>query len=189
MLREDNADIRLARYGAKFGLLDKEIADAVDIKRVHIQKALEDLKNEYVTPTKEFSRKLENIGEEKIRDKTAMIDVIGRLKDLSIEKLLVLAPDLKSHTEDILEQILIESKYSRYIQKQRKQIEKMQEMYEIEIPEGFDFTLVKGLSNEIVEKLQKVSPPTLFEASRISGVTPAAIEILHIYIKMRGKSD
>jgi tRNA uridine 5-carboxymethylaminomethyl modification enzyme len=82
---------------------------------------------------------------------------------------------------------MIHAKYDKYIQKQREQIEKMHEMLEIRIPEDMDFGKIPGLSNEIREKLEKFRPPTLQAASQISGVTPAAIEILHIYIKMAEK--
>jgi len=87
----------------------------------------------------------------------------------------------------VMEQILTEAKYYRYIEKQSQQIAQMKDMLKIKIPEGFDFALVQGLSNEIVEKLRTANPPTLFAASEISGVTPAALEILHVYIKMKQK--
>jgi tRNA uridine 5-carboxymethylaminomethyl modification enzyme len=83
---------------------------------------------------------------------------------------------------------MIESKYDAYIKKQQEQIDRMKKMLNIKIPENFDFSKVSGLSNEIVEKLNKFNPPTLFSASKISGVTPAAIDILHIYIKMFHKN-
>jgi tRNA uridine 5-carboxymethylaminomethyl modification enzyme len=86
-----------------------------------------------------------------------------------------------------MEQILIEAKYSRYIEKQQQQIEKMKDMLKIKIPDDFTYKNVSGLSNEIVEKLEKATPPTLFAASEISGVTPASLEILHVYIKMKQK--
>jgi tRNA uridine 5-carboxymethylaminomethyl modification enzyme len=82
---------------------------------------------------------------------------------------------------------MVEAKYARYVEKQLDEIEKMKKNISIKIPEGFDFASVKGLSNEIVEKLKTFNPPTLQAASQISGVTPAAIEILHIYIKMAQK--
>ena len=86
-----------------------------------------------------------------------------------------------------MEQILVECKYKHYIAEQRASIDKMKDMLSVKIPEDFDFRAVSGLSNEVVEKLEIFAPPTLFAASEISGVTPAAIDILHIYIKMRGK--
>ncbi|HEC1804291.1 TPA: tRNA uridine-5-carboxymethylaminomethyl(34) synthesis enzyme MnmG, partial [Campylobacter lari] len=78
-----------------------------------------------------------------------------------------------------------EAKYYHYIAMQKAQIEKMKNLSDLKIPENFDFKSVSGLSNEVVEKLQKFNPPTIFAASQISGITPAALDILHIYIKMK----
>ena len=187
LLREDNADVRLIKYAKKFGLVDKEYIEKVENKKAKIEKAIEILKSNYSTPTKEFSSKLEAMGEQKINDKTAWIDIIARMKEPTKAKLLELFPSLSEYSDEEIEQILIEAKYARYIQKQKNQIDKMHEMLSVNIPKDFDYSKVHGLSNEIVEKLQKATPPTLFEASRISGITPAAIEIIHIYIKMAQK--
>ncbi len=187
LLREDNADIRLYKYGEKFGLLDDEFISKIKSKESAIISAIEWLKSNYATPTKEFSQMLDSLGEQKINDKTAWIDIVARLKEPIKPKLLELLPDFDKYSLDVLEQIIIEAKYYRYIQKQQKQISQMKNMLEIKIPKDFDYTKVQGLSNEIVEKLQKATPPTLFEASRISGITPASIDILHIYIKMAQK--
>ncbi len=187
LLREDNAHLRLSKYGAKFNLLDKEFAKRIEALQKEINKGIEYLKNNFATPTKEFIELLKEINEDRINDKTALIDLIARMKNPTKEKLLKIAPYLNKFSNEAIEQILIEAKYYRYIQKQKDLVAKMDEMLKVKIPKDFDFTKVKGLSNEVVEKLQKASPPTLFEASRISGITPAAIEILHIYIKMSQK--
>ena len=187
LLREDNADVRLVKYAKRFGLLDEEFIKRVEHKKERINQALNILKSNYSTPNREFSSLLEELGEQKINDKTAWIDIIARMKEPSKEKLIKLFPELSEYSDEEIEQILIEAKYARYIQKQKNQIDKMQEMLKVKIPNGFDYSKVHGLSNEIIEKLQKATPPTLFEASRISGITPAAIEIIHIYIKMGQK--
>jgi len=142
-----------------------------------------------VTPTKEFLAKLASIGAVKINEKTCWMDVIGR-GDFDREKLTTLLPEFDKYNDEVMEQILVEAKYSRYIEKQQKQILKMDDMLKIKIPQGFVYSNISGLSNEIVEKLEKATPPTLFTASRISGVTPAALEIIHVHIKMaqRGKT-
>jgi tRNA uridine 5-carboxymethylaminomethyl modification enzyme len=75
------------------------------------------------------------------------------------------------------------------VEKQKKQIDKMKKMLQTKIPENFDFKSVPGLSNEAVEKLQKFNPPTLFNASEISGITPAAIDVIHLYINLRCKTQ
>jgi len=187
LLREDNAHLRLSKYGAKFNLLPKEFIDKVEKLKAEIKEALTWLKSNYATPTKEFIAKLNSINEQKINDKTLWIDVLARINEPTIDKLLKLLPEFKKFSKEALEQILIEAKYYRYIEKQQKQIEKMHEMHSLKIPEDFDFRKVGGLSNEVIEKLEKANPPSLFEASRVSGITPAAIEILSVYIKMAQK--
>jgi tRNA uridine 5-carboxymethylaminomethyl modification enzyme len=188
LLREDNADIRLLNRAKELGILDSEYIAKVESKKAQIDEALTHLKTQAVTPTKEFLALLESIGAVKINDKTYLIDVIGR-GDFDKDKLLRLVPEFEKYSDDVIEQILIEAKYSRYIQKQQEQIDKMKDMLKIKIPQDFDYKKVSGLSNEIVEKLEAIRPQTLFNASEISGVTPAAIEIIHVYIKMsqRGK--
>jgi len=183
LLREDNADIRLYRYGKKYGLLDEAYLTQVAKKEQEIQEATTYLKSTYVTPTKQFIEQLTALGEERINDKVRLMDLIARAS-MTQEKMIGLIPEFAKYSESVLEQILIEAKYSRYIEKQQNQVNKMREMLKVKIPKGFDFTKVSGLSNEIVEKLTQINPPTLFNASEISGVTPASLEILHIYIKM-----
>ncbi|WP_292663713.1 tRNA uridine-5-carboxymethylaminomethyl(34) synthesis enzyme MnmG [Nitratifractor sp.] len=187
LLREDNAHLRLAHYGVELGLLPEEFGRRVEETKAQIAEALEWLKSHYATPTKEFVTRLEAMGEEKINDKTAWIDLLARIAEPTRQKLLQLLPAFADYSDEVLEQILIEAKYYRYIEKQQQQIDRMHERHAVKIPEDFDYAKVQGLSNEIVEKLQKATPPTLFEASRISGITPAAIDILHVYIKMAQK--
>jgi tRNA uridine 5-carboxymethylaminomethyl modification enzyme len=187
LLREDNADLRLSHYGYEFGLLDYHYYEQLCEKEASITQALEFLKNTSVTPTKEFLITLESIGEVKINDRTLWIDVIGR-GDFDASKLLLLLPEFEQYDDEVIEQILIEAKYSRYIDKQYDQIEKMKDMLSIKIPEDFSYRNISGLSTEIIEKLEKFTPSTLQAASQISGITPAAVEIVHIYIKMRQKA-
>jgi len=186
LLREDNADMRLSHYGRELGLLDEAYLKKFEAKRADIEEALGFLRENFVTPTKEFLAQLEEIGAVKINDKTAWMDVIGR-GDFDREKLITLLPEFDKYSDEVVEQILIEAKYSRYIENQLKQIDKMKDMLKVKIPEDFVYRSVSGLSNEVVEKLEKATPPTLFAASEISGITPASLEILHVHIKMRQK--
>ena len=186
LLREDNADRRLLHHAKRLGLMDEAHIAKVEAKEAQIEEALTFLKEHYATPTKEFLSRLEQIGAQKINDKTLWIDVIAR-GEFDREKLTTLLPEFDKYDDEVMEQILIEAKYYRYIEKQAQQIAQMKDMLKIKIPEDFDFSTVQGLSNEIAEKLQKANPPTLFAASEISGVTPASLEILHVYIKMRQK--
>ena len=183
LLREDNADMRLSHYGKELGLLDDAYIKKFEEKKANIEEALDILRISHATPTKEFLAKLESIGATKISDKTYMLDVIGR-GEFDREKLVTLLPEFDKYDDDVIEQILIEAKYSRYIEKQQQQILQMDDMLKIKIPEAFNYKNISGLSNEIVEKLELATPPTLFAASQISGVTPAALEIIHIHIKL-----
>ncbi len=186
LLREDNADMRLSSYGIELGLLDETYIKKFEAKRADIQEALAFLRENAVTPTKEFLAQLESIGAVKINDKTPWIDVIGR-GEFDKEKLIMLLPEFEKYSDEVIEQIFVEAKYNRYIENQQKQIERMKDMLKVKIPEDFVYRSVSGLSNEVVEKLEKSNPPTLFAASEISGITPASLEILHVHIKMRQK--
>jgi len=187
LLREDNADMRLSRYGYELGLLDDTYMVHFEKKKADLDEALDFLRTNYVTPNKDFLAKLESIGAIKISDKTCWLDVIGR-GDFDKFKLVTLLPDFDTYDDEVIVQILVEAKYSRYIEKQQAQIMNMDEMLRIKIPEDFTYSNISGLSNEIIEKLDIATPPTLFSASQISGVTPAALEIIHVHIKMRQKS-
>ena len=188
LLREDNADMRLSHYGAELGLLDEAYMTQFALKKANFEEALAFLSDHYVTPTKEFLEKLASIGAVKINDRTCWLDVIGR-GEFDRQKLITLLPEFDKYEDAVIEQILVEAKYSRYIEKQQRQILDMDEMLKIKIPEGFIYKNIAGLSNEIVEKLTLSTPSTLFGASEISGVTPASLEIIHVHIKMaqRGK--
>ena len=187
LLREDNADLRLSHYGGSLGLIDQIFVQKVEEKKRAISEAIGFLKEHFATPTREFLAQLDDVGEMKINDKTYWIDIVGR-GDFDREKLVSLLPEFGRYSSEVIEQVLIEAKYSRYIEKQQTQIDRMHDMLKVKIPERFVYENVSGLSNEIVEKLQRSTPATLFGASQISGVTPAALEILHVYIKMSQKA-
>ena len=183
LLREENADLRLSHYGYELGLISKEQMDKVEEKRKTLQQAVEFMANTWITAKKETLELLESIGEDKINDRVLLIDLIGR-NTIDKEKFDVLVPSLKELDDYFKEQIIIEAKYYRYIQKQQKQIEKMKKMLKLNIPENFSYRGLPGLSNEVVEKLEKHRPPTLYNASLISGITPAALDIIHLNLNM-----
>ena len=183
LLREDNADLRLSHYGYKLGLIDEDTYNAMVKKQIEIKKGIEYLEENILTPSKENIAFLANIEEEKITDKVTLQKIVAR-KSFTLEKLPKLSPVFENLSLDAKKQILVEAKYKNYIEKQKMQIDKMKNMMNLKIPPMMDFSSISGLSNEVVEKLEKFNPPTLFAASEISGITPAAIDILHIYIKI-----
>ena len=188
LLREESADTRLSRYGHEIGLISDEIYKRVMLKDEQIQDGAKLLIETFFTPNKEFISFLESIGEEKISDTISAQQLVAR-KSFDIEKMVKLVPELAKYEPYILEEILVEGKYARYVEKQSEEIQKMKKYLKVEIPQSFDFKSISGLSKEIVEKLESFNPPTLQAASQISGITPAAIEILHIFIKIHCKKQ
>jgi tRNA uridine 5-carboxymethylaminomethyl modification enzyme len=185
LLREDNADIRLSEYGYELGLIDDATIGKLRTKKEQIREGVAYLEENFLTNSKENIAKLAAIEEGKIVEKTALLNIVGR-HTFNEEKLVALIPAFADYAKASQEQILIEAKYSHYVKKQERQITKMNEMSAVKIPSDFVYTDLPGLSKEVIEKLEKVRPETLFSASEISGVTPAALDVIYIYIKQRG---
>lgn len=186
LLREDNAVLRLSGYGRQLGLIDAKTYERVEKIRQNLARGLAYLNQTVITPSKQNLALLESLGEDIISQNVSLQKIVAR-KSFTREKLQNLDEIFACMDEASLEQILVEAKYQHYIAEQKSQIERMKDMLQVRIPEGFSFRGISGLSNEVVEKLETFNPPTLFAASEISGITPAAIDILHIYIKMNAK--
>ena len=186
LLREENAILRLGGYGHELGLLDDETFSKIENIRRNLKEGLEFLNETQITPSKANLELLASLDEEPISQNVSLQKIVAR-KSFTAEKLRKLDERFVNLDDASMDQILTECKYQHYISEQKNQIEKMKDMMDVKIPENFDFRSISGLSNEVVEKLEKFAPPTLFAASEISGITPAAIDILHIYIKMSEK--
>lgn len=186
LLREENAILRLGGYGHELGLLDDETFNEIENIRKNLKEGLEFLNETQITPSKANLELLASLDEEPISQNVSLQKIVAR-KSFTAEKLRKLDQRFVNLDDASMDQILTECKYQHYISEQKNQIEKMKDMMDVKIPENFDFRSISGLSNEVVEKLEKFAPPTLFAASEISGITPAAIDILHIYIKMSEK--
>ncbi|NOR57708.1 MAG: tRNA uridine-5-carboxymethylaminomethyl(34) synthesis enzyme MnmG [Sulfurimonas sp.] len=186
LLREESADTRLSQYGHELGLLGDKFYQSVELKNKQIKEGAQLLEDSRFTPNKEFIAFLDSIGEVPIKDISTAQQLVAR-KSFDVAKMIKLVPQLDQYNDYIKEEILVEGKYARYIDKQSEEIKRMKKYLKIAIPEGFDFKNVSGLSKEIVEKLETFNPPTLQSAMQISGITPAAIEILHIYIRIAKK--
>ncbi|MCH5313897.1 MAG: tRNA uridine-5-carboxymethylaminomethyl(34) synthesis enzyme MnmG [Helicobacter sp.] len=191
LLREDNAYLRLGDYARHFGLIDEARYNEIKADKSHIEHTLAYLQDTYLTPNASNLALLSSLHLPPISDKTLLIHIIGRqmcdfhtlrtlLKHCGVE-------NVDSMSESSLEQICIESKYFDYIQKQKEQISQMQQMLQVEIPRDFVFDSIPGLSLEVIEKLKLFTPKSLFEASEISGITPASIDVLHLYIHLHHK--
>lgn len=188
LLREDNANLRLSEYGFNIGLLPKDAYEDMLNLRSNLKKGMEILLTKELSPTKQNLEFLASLNEDNINEKMPLQKIVAR-KTFTIEKLKKLDDFFANLDENSLNQILTEAKYYHYISQQRLEVEKMKGLLNVEIPKDLEFKSISGLSNEVVEKLNKFAPPTLAAASNISGITPAAIDILHIAIKSLQKQS
>ncbi|DAB29000.1 MAG TPA: tRNA uridine-5-carboxymethylaminomethyl(34) synthesis enzyme MnmG [Sulfurimonas sp. UBA12504] len=187
LLREESADTRLGRYGHALGLISDAEYERVKRKDEQIRYGAALLEETKFTPNKEFNAILEAMDEQSLKDVSTAQQLVAR-KSFDVKKMLQIVPELAQFDDYIQEEILVEGKYARYIDKQSEEIERMKKYLKIAIPQDFDFTIISGLSKEVQEKLAAFAPPTLQAAMNISGITPAAIEIIHIYIRMAVKN-
>lgn len=193
LLREDNAYLRLVPYAFALGLVTKEYYKKTMQDKEHITNTMNYLQNNYLTPSQISLDMLKSLNLSPISDKTLLIHIIGR-QELEAQTLKTLlakcgVENVESMSKEAIEQIFIESKYFDYIQKQKEQIGQMEQMLQVEIPRDFVFDKIPGLSLEVIEKLKKFTPKSLFEASEISGITPASIDVLHLYIHLHHKKS
>ncbi|MET3465780.1 tRNA uridine-5-carboxymethylaminomethyl(34) synthesis enzyme MnmG [Variovorax atrisoli] len=188
-LREDNADMRLTEIGRKLGLVDDERWDAFSRKRDAVSRETERLKSIWVNPRNLPASESERVLGKAIDHEYNLADLLRR-PDVSYETLMTLdggkysAQAPLSETE--IEQIEISAKYSGYIERQHDEVERAAHFENLKLPADFDYSQVKALSFEVRQKLNKHRPETLGLASRISGVTPAAISLLMIHLRKGG---
>jgi len=186
ILREDNADLRLAELGFKIGLIPRERYEKIKEKKEVIKKEIKRLSSTRLFPTPEVNEKLIKLNSSPIKSPVSLKDILKR-PEVSYKDLKDILPSFEEKGEDIAKQVEIEVKYEGYIKRQNQEVEKFKEIEKIAIPPDFDFTSIPGLSKEVREKLSLIRPLSLGQASRISGITPAAISILMIYLKRKNK--
>lgn len=186
LLRQDNADVRLTGLGYAIGLAGQERFDSLNKKLADSQSVTKILENSSVSP-EEANDWLESLGTDKIRHKLRYNSLLSR-PQISLEEMVAVFPDLKSKLEQIttdplaLEQAEINLKYSGYIQKEFELAEKMNRLEYVYLHDGLDYEKVNSLSNEARQKLSKLRPKTLGQASRISGISPSDISVLMVHI-------
>ncbi len=181
VLREDNADLRLTELGYKYGLIDKEQYERTLYKKAKTEELINRLKNTKIFISEKTNDYLKKYNV-KLKESVTGYSLLKR-PEISIEDIFNLTDEIKPVSYHINKQAEISVKYEGYIKRQMETIEKFKQMENKKIPEDFDYNLVPGLSNEIKEKLNEIKPVTLGQASRISGVTPAAISIVAIFLK------
>ncbi len=182
MLREDNADLRLMETGHELGLIGNDTLKDIKENKKQIGDEIRRVKKTIIKPVKKVNDYLKSRGSSEISSGIHLDQLLKRsqLDYGAVEKL---AGSSNNLSPKISHQVEIEIKYEGYIQRQLKEIEKFKDLEKIKIPQNFDFTTVHGLSNELKEKLSTVTPSSLGQASRIDGITPAAISVLMIAIK------
>jgi len=183
MLREDNADLRLTEHANRMGLVGEKRWRLFNEKRDAIEKESNRLANIWIGSKSFPNEVIEKLLGQKIRKDINLLELLKR-PDFSHHDILQL-PNIGSKDIDpkVAEQVEVSAKYSGYIKRQEEEVERNRQYEETAMPVDFDYTKVKGLSSEVIEKLSKHRPVNLGQASRIQGITPAAISLLRIHLK------
>jgi len=184
LLRQDNADLRLTELSYRMGLASQERMERVKQKREVVNKIIS-LLNEMPVSPEEINPFLEKFSSSPVIEKQKLSKILLRpgieLKDLA-EHLPLLQKELKDYSSEIIEQAAIQIKYEVYIGKEIELVEKMSQLEDLKIPETFDYKKIQALGNEAREKLTKIKPTTLGQASRISGINPSDVQILMVFM-------
>ncbi len=182
MLREDNADLRLMQKGHALGLIPDDTVQEVIGRKKEIHTEIRRIKGEVIKPTKRVNQYLQDCGTGPIRNGVPLDQLLKRA-ELNYDAVRFLSEPPALVNGGVARQVEIEIKYEGYIKKQLREIEKFKGLEKLKIPDAFDYMTVHGLSNELKEKLSSVKPGSLGQASRIDGITPAAISVLMIALK------
>ena len=184
ILRHDNADMRLTEYGYQVGLINEERYQKFLNKKSNINQLLEELQTKKINPTKENNTLLTKLNSANIKDSISLYDLLKRT-EITIKLLIENNLLEDNYKDEEKEQAEITIKYEGYINKIKKEAEKMLKQEEKEIPRDIDYNDIPNLASEARQKLMKVNPTTIGQAMRISGVNPADISILMIYLRKK----
>ena len=185
MLREDNADLRLTPEAQTLGVISASRWQRFCLKRDCIEREQQRLKETFVQPGQLPAESSQRLFGTVLEREYSMASLLRR-PEVNYRDFAELGP-VESDAE-VVEQLDIQAKYAGYMQRQELEIEKNRRMEETVIPSEFDYERVTGLSNEVLQKLSTIRPKTVSQAARISGVTPAAVSLLVVHLKARGKS-
>lgn len=185
LLREDNADLRLRDIGRDLGLVDRETYSAFKKKRDDIDKGIDRLNKTMVRPTPEINSRLEASGSAQLKQAVTLADLLRRPEIKLHDLAALIGKDLEIQP-DVTREVELQVKYEGYIKRQNEQVERFKRLEAVALPEELKYEEMAGLSTEIVEKLSGIRPESLGQASRISGVTPAAISVLQVHLKKAG---
>ncbi|HSY61143.1 MAG TPA: hypothetical protein VK796_04660, partial [Cytophaga sp.] len=184
LLRQDNADLRLTELSFRLGLASQERMEKVIEKKNSVEK-IKTILNEISFEPTEINSYLEKINSSPISEKQKAGKLLLR-PDIELETLSTELPKLyeklKDFSKEQIEQASIQVKYETYIEKEKELANRMSQLEDLQIPESFDYKKIQSLGNEAREKLTKIKPRTLGQASRISGINPSDVQILMVYI-------
>jgi len=184
LLREDNADLRLTEKGRELGLVNDERWHAFENKRAAIADLQETFKKKWVRADSEQAIQVEAHWGKPLLKEASLMELLRR-PEVDVQRLLSFLEEDLSINEQVAEQVEIQAKYAGYIVRQQTEIDKALRYDHLRLPEAIDYKGVPGLSNEVSEKLKNQRPETLGQASRIPGMTPAAISLLLVYLKKK----
>ncbi len=182
LLREDNADLRLRELGHQIGLVSSEAYEQFEQKRNSVDGLLTLLSDVRLNPKPQVKQTLEDLGIGTINQPLTLKDLLKR-PETDLKDIAQLENRILSFDSQAAEQATILVKYDGYIRRQSEQVERVKYLEGTRIPEDLDYFIIPGLSNEVKEKLSKIRPVSLGQASRVSGITPAAVTIIQIYLK------
>lgn len=187
LLRQDNADLRLTEKGRAIGLVDDKRYGIFTAKRTALERTVSELGKQNISPSAENNAKLEAMGTAPLRSGSSLLDLLRR-KEVTYSKLQQ-AFDLPELAPQVAEQAEIFAKYEGYITKQRQEVERFMKLENKRLPDGIDYRAIKELSSEAAEKLDKVRPANIGQASRISGVSLADISVLMIALELKRRKE
>jgi tRNA uridine 5-carboxymethylaminomethyl modification enzyme len=185
LLREDNADLRLRQIGYRLGLVDRGSYAALTGKKKNIEEALRFLESTVLRPDKQTNQRLSDLGLTLLRQPSSLAEILRR-PEMDLDRINRLVESDLSLSAAERQEVELQVKYQGYIDRQREQVERFKRTEAVLLPEDLDYQEMSGLSNEVVEKLGHIRPRSLGQASRISGITPAAISVLQVHLKKRG---
>ena len=187
LLRQDNADLRLTEKGRAIGLVDDKRYGIFTEKRTALERTVSELGKQNISPSAENNAKLDAMGTAPLRSGSSLLDLLCR-KEVTYSKLQQ-AFNLPELAPQVAEQAEIFAKYEGYITKQRQEVERFMKLENKRLPDDIDYRAIKELSSEAAEKLDKVRPANIGQASRISGVSPADISVLMIALELKRRKE
>ena len=182
LLREDNADLRLTEIGYKIGLATPDSYHRLVDKRHAISELVTFLERTQLTSSQELNCWMESFGSSPLRNQTSLA-VLLRRPEISLDQLHKLVPGMPKFSAHVEAEAEIQIKYEGYVNRQSEMVRRFQKMEQLKLPNDMDYFKIQGLSREVREKLSRIQPRSLGQASRISGITPAAMSLLSVYLK------